>query len=176
MLDPLTALSVAGNVIQLVDFGNKIVNHTLILSRDDGSRSTVVEELNIVTVELKGLCTKLEQSLRDGVLSSSESVGQQSLKKLCNASYMLATELLRKLDFIKAKGGKMQARCKDEGKCMDGKCGKWHSFMEAVKWAWKEDEILGLKKRLSAMREMMEMHVIISLRYIYPHCRCGLAH
>jgi hypothetical protein len=84
MLDPLTALSVAGTIVQFADFGTKVLTQSLVLLSRNG-RSDVVAELTMVTLELNTLCAKLNQPLQLDSLSLSEITEQQALKNLCDA-------------------------------------------------------------------------------------------
>lgn len=152
VLDPLTALSLAGNVVQFVDFGTKILTKSLLLIRRDRDEPDVVTELEKAVTYLKDLCVKLSQPFLSDVLSSSEAAEREPLEQLCGASIALAGQLLNRLDKVK----------------VEGKHRKWKCFREAVKWAWNEDELEHLVQRLSSLRQIVEMHVLVGLRYVHP--------
>lgn len=151
MLDPLTALSLAGTIIQLVDFGSKIVTHTLVISSRDGGSTNILDELHLVTSELQVLCTKLEQPR---ILVSPISPAETSLENLRKASAVLTDELLTKLNRLNRPGSKQKK--------------KWKVFADAVMMAWNEDALLALGQRLSNLREAMETFLVLALRYASP--------
>ncbi|CZR54072.1 uncharacterized protein PAC_03955 [Phialocephala subalpina] len=164
MLDPVSTLSVVGTVIQLIDFGTKVATETLSLARHDGGSSSVPTELTTVTTELQKICTKLGQTMQPGVLSTTR---EASLAKLCDAANVLANELLTKLQGLKAEGEdeeENEESKKKTGKFKKGKVRKWKSFQQAVKTVWNKEAIMSLSRRLSALREMMEMHVLVAVR------------
>ncbi|KAF8848889.1 hypothetical protein BDZ45DRAFT_253975 [Acephala macrosclerotiorum] len=188
MLDLLSAFSVVGTVIQLIDFGTKVATETLVLIRRDGASPSASTELAIVTTELQNMCIKLERPLQPGVLSKTHEV---SLAKLCGAASILANELLTKLDGLKVetkegKGRRRERRDTEEAdevlngnskkregkvgeiimedKITDSKGRKWKSFQQAIKTVWNKDAIMDLSRRLAALREMIEMHVLVAVR------------
>lgn len=190
MLDPLSAFSVIGTAIQLIDFRTKVATETLVLTRRDGTSPSASTELAIVTTELQNMCIKLGRPLQIGMLSKTH---EASLAKLCDAASVLANELLAKLDGLKVerkegKGRKREGRNTEEAdevlngdskkregkvgevrmedKITDSKGRKWKSFQQAIKTVWNKDAIMNLSRRLSALREMMEMHVLVAVRYV----------
>ena len=144
-MDPLTALSVAGTIIQFIDFGSKILNTTHQVYKSATGASLVNEELEVVAGDLTKLITKLRRPL--GSTSSVRSKGT-SLEELCNACSAVAAELIKRLDGLKAKG-----RSKP-----------WESFRAALRAAWTENELEALKTRLASFQAALEMHVIVDLR------------
>lgn len=65
MLDPLTALSLASSLVQLVDFSITLVKDVREISL--GGRSVDVNELEIVTADLIGLNAALKRRTGPGV-------------------------------------------------------------------------------------------------------------
>jgi hypothetical protein len=65
MLDPLTALSLASSLVQLVDFSITLVKDAREISL--GGRSVDVNELEIVTADLIGLNAALKRRTGPGV-------------------------------------------------------------------------------------------------------------
>ena len=65
MLDPLTALSIASSLVQLVDFSITLVKDAREISL--GGRSIDVNELKIVTTDLIGLNAALKRRTGPGV-------------------------------------------------------------------------------------------------------------
>jgi hypothetical protein len=151
--DPLTALSLAGTVVQFVDFGIKILTQSVVLIRWGGREEPdVVAELEEAITYLKDLCAKLNQPALSNILSSSEPPEREPLERLCGASVTLAGQLLDRLGKLK----------------VEGKHRKWNCFREAINWAWNEDALKHLLERLSTLRQIVEMHILVDLRYAHP--------
>ena len=61
-MDSLTALSLAGNVVQFVDFGNKLLSQSRELYRSTQGSLAADDELHLVTADLSALILKLRNS------------------------------------------------------------------------------------------------------------------
>ena len=108
-MDPLTALSVAGTIVQFVDFGTKLLTHATELYQSSRGTLRSNDEIELVTTDLRGLITKLRQpchSERDIELSSDDVLQQATFQKLCDEATKLAEELVERLDKLKVKNGK----------------------------------------------------------------------
>jgi hypothetical protein len=147
-MDPITAVGLAGTVIQLVDFSIKIVSKSseLYLSGSDGT----VENQSIEEA------TKDLTKLNDQVKSSS--VGDSDLQKLCKACGDAADELLVALSKVKVNG--------------NGRA--WQSFRKALRSIWSKEKIQELEKRLARFRDELNLRLTAGLRYAVL-CRQSLA-
>jgi hypothetical protein len=141
-MDPLTALSVAGTIIQFVDFGNKLLKHSIQLYKSSRGSLKANEELELITGDLQCVISKL----RDASVSSPAGsvIGQNSSRsnfvEICDEAAKIAAELLERLNGLKVK---------------DGKHRTWESIKAAVKAAWSKEEIQALEKRLSLLKESL---------------------
>jgi hypothetical protein len=155
-MDPLTALSVAGTIVQFVDFGTKLLSQATELYKSPVGTLRSNNELELVTTDLRGLITKLRQSFKnstenDAERSPSEDVQQRtSFETLCNEAATLAEELIVRLNKLKVKDGKQRI---------------WRSLKEAVETAWSKNEVADMKRRLLSFREALETRVLFSIRY-----------
>jgi len=61
-MDPLTALSLAGNVVQFVDFGCQLLSHSRELYRSPRGSLAADDEIHLVTVDLRALILKLRNT------------------------------------------------------------------------------------------------------------------
>jgi hypothetical protein len=61
-MDLLTALSLAGNIIQFVDFGTRLLSTTKALYRSSVGSLAINDELELVTSDLSILIIKLKDS------------------------------------------------------------------------------------------------------------------
>jgi hypothetical protein len=148
MLDPLTALSLAGNIIHIVDFSSKLVNKGREIYRAvDGALSENLE-IEIVAKDLTTLVQKLmNHTGSDGHTSvSSTDLADSELHQICENCKSISTKLLAKLQEIKVKGKHRQ----------------WKSFRQALKSVWTKDEIDGLARRLAVFRNQLQFHIMVS--------------
>jgi hypothetical protein len=152
-MDPLTALSVAGTIVQFVDFGAKLLSQAAELYKSPVGTLRSNNELELVTTDLRCLITKLRKSYSAGndAESSSEDVQQRtSFERLCDEAATLAEELIVRLNKLKVKDGKQRI---------------WRSLKEAVETAWSKNEVADMKRRLLSFREALETRVLFSIRY-----------
>jgi hypothetical protein len=155
-MDALTALAFAGNIIQFVDFGSRLLSQAEELYKSLAGSLTVNDELELVTTDLRALITKLQKSLPPAELNSSPGpIGQAdyeswtSFQKICLEAANIADEILGQLGTLKVK---------------DSKHRKWQSLKYAVKSLWSEKEISTLVERLSALKKALETRLLFSIR------------
>ena len=142
MLDPLTAIGLAGNIVQFVDFCSKVVSKAHRIYRSaDGS---LAENLDAETIsrDLLYLTARVEAGSRPSSLAQEE----QALKDLCTGCNDVAQELLTVLGNLKGR-----------------KLGKWSSFKQALKSTWSKDRIEALQARLAGFREELDLHILVDL-------------
>lgn len=153
-MDPLTALSVAGTIVQFVDYGTKLLSQATELYKSSVGTLRSNNELELVTTDLRGLVAKLRQSYysEGGAEPSSEDAQQRmSFERLCDEAATLAEELIERLDKLKVKDGKQRI---------------WRSLKQAVETAWSEKEVADMRKRLLSFREALETRVLFSIRFV----------
>jgi hypothetical protein len=146
-MDPLTALSLAGNIIQFVEFGCRLLSTGKKLYRSSAGSLTVNNEIELITTDLSFLVTKLEQNRTDG---------PNNFQNICDEAASVATEILKKL-------GKVNGN--------DGKYRKLKSVRAAIEQGWSGKELAVLEERLDQMREAIKTTILISLRSAYLHSR-----
>lgn len=116
-LDPLTAVSLAGTLIQFVDFGSKLISRTQELCRSVNSSLPVNEELDLVIQTLLKLVAKLQRPQNSDLLAEFDADDYQSLVELCSSCVQVAEVIISKLESLKIKGRPR----------------KWRSLQQAVK-------------------------------------------
>ena len=141
-MDPLTALSVAGTIVQFVDFGTKILSRTHELYKSPDSTITVNQDLDLVATDIFQLSQKL------CVPARAETEDEPMLRKLCVASSDIATELTTRLNGLR----------------VQGKHQKWRSFQQAINSVWSERDVKELTRRMSTIRDSVQIHVVVGLR------------
>ncbi|CZR58688.1 uncharacterized protein PAC_08580 [Phialocephala subalpina] len=145
-MDPLTALSVAGTIIQFVDFGSKLFDHSVQLYKSSQGSLKANEELELVTGDLQCVVTKLRGSFSTvptenvSSFSITDDEHRRNFLTICDEATEIAHELLLRLNGLKAEDGNNRA---------------WKSLKAAVKAAWSKDEIKSLRQRLSLLKESL---------------------
>ena len=144
-MDPLSALSLASNVVQLIDVGTRVVSASLELYSPDGI--SVNGELESVMSDLVKICSALEKP-HDQIKGPNLSSSELQLIPLSKSCKTLGEELLKVLNSLK-----VQSPHK-----------KWQSFRQALKAVWKEKEIHRYKERITNLRSEISLRLIGILR------------
>ena len=141
-MEVLAAIGLAGNIIQFVDFGGKLISKTVEIHKF--GTSALAENINIETTtnDLALLSTKL--------CDSANSTGDTALRGLCQSCNTVATELLTVLDSVKVHRGQ----------------NKWKSFREALRCVWSKEDIALLEQRLARFRDELNLSIAIDLRSV----------
>ena len=137
MLDPFTALSLAGNVVQFVQFGCTLAAkaHEVYSSKSGSSEESL--EIESVTSRLLGTVRDLENHLAVvGPSSFPDSLSKSSrrLLEIADACKMIAEDILRRLEAMK----------------LHQPPSAWTSVRQTLKIMWTKDELDALMKRLKA--------------------------
>jgi hypothetical protein len=148
-MDPLTALSLAGTIVQFVDFGRTLITDARDLYTSSSRTLTAIEELELVAADLQVLVLKLRKSFcsADANVSFFESgtEKQKGFENICNNAAKLAEDLIAKLDKLKVKSFENK---------------KWASIRQAVNTVFSKDEINTMTKRLSCLKEALELRIL----------------
>ena len=144
-MDPLSALSLASNIVQLVDVGTRVVSASFELYGPDGISTN--GELESVMSDLVQICSALEQPQQqiNGPGSSNSELQLIPLSKSCKN---LGEELLTVLYSLKVQSPQK----------------KWQSFRQALKAVWKEKEIHRYKERITSLRSEISLRLTSILR------------
>jgi hypothetical protein len=144
-MDPLTALGLASNIIQLISFTSDLVSKSReIYKSADGA---LVEHLELETIakSLKDLSTDLPDELkRQKSLTNLE----KQLRDLCEKCNEVSIELIEATNRLRATGHNK----------------KWNSFRQALNSVWNDDKINALSKRLENYRSQLDTALLVSLR------------
>lgn len=144
-MDPLTALGLASNVIQIISF----ISHLVSKSREiyKSADGELVEQLELQTIakSLQDLSADLPSQLgRQKSLSKTE----KQLRDLSGCCNEVSIELIGAIQQLKAGGNHK----------------KWSSFRQALNSIWEEDRINALSKRLERYRSQLDTTLLVSLR------------
>lgn len=148
MVDPFSALGVAGNIVQFLDFGSKLVSKGKeIYSSADGSSITNVE-LEIISQDLHEITDSLA-STPPSNLSQIYNLGDDEMRRLATSCKAVAEQLLGVVRDLK-----VDENCKHR---------RWKSFRQALKSVWKDSDIQSLQDRLDGFRGQLTIRLITIL-------------
>jgi hypothetical protein len=140
-MDPVTALSVAGNVIQFVDFGCRVFSKGIEIALSEQGSTIVHDELEDIATDVSIMARKLRASSlpKEGVDST--------VSGICDRCTRVADEMLARLT-------KLKTRRKQ----------KWKSLWMALQHVWSEGEMQDIVQRLTMFKETLEMHILVDMR------------
>ncbi|KAK3322980.1 hypothetical protein B0H66DRAFT_442863, partial [Apodospora peruviana] len=158
-MEPLTALGLAGNVVQFIDFGFKLVGTATEIAGSAKGATESTLELDKIYKTLKTFATKLE-SLESGpdldtvdgagslprALAVSREIEAHTvaLKAIAVDSRIVCDQLLSVVDGLRVKEGTSGRRIKSIGM--------------AIKMAFKEKKLAGLEERLKRFQALISLH------------------
>jgi hypothetical protein len=123
-MDPLTALSVAGTIVQFADFGTRLFSEGKELYKSTQGALLANQQLQFVTADLRALVVKIEpwscSMARARPLEKEEAENQKWFQTVCDQAVKLAEDIIQRLDRLKV---------------TDGRARKWESFRKAIKSA-----------------------------------------
>lgn len=152
-MDPLTALSLAGTIIQVIDFGTKVLHGSRSLYNSASGALDVNAELELITRDLTVLSKKLWRPLSAANATNSDPNGHEydSLRELCDGCKSVADELLVALEDLKMDGSQNNKA--------------WKSLRYAIKSIFSQKEIDSLNDRLAAFRRALDTHILADLKF-----------
>jgi hypothetical protein len=147
-MDPLTALGLASNIIQLITFASDLVSKGCEIYKS--SEGVLVEnlELETITTTLQELSKSVQRPDRSSPRSQRLTKTERKLHELCHDCSGVSEQLLSVIRKLKAEGPVL----------------RWDSFRQALNSVWKEKEIAALETRLERYRRQLDTTLLISLR------------
>ncbi|KAI1357391.1 hypothetical protein F5Y08DRAFT_346770 [Xylaria arbuscula] len=132
-MDPLTALGVAANVVQFVDFASKLIGKSkeVYNSASGASEDTTTREIIARDIARIGKSIVAPQGC------------SETLKELIGESDRISQELLTALGKLRIKGHKT----------------KWKTFVVAIRGVWSEDEVEAMGTRLGKLQTEITTHL-----------------
>jgi hypothetical protein len=142
MMDPLSAISLAGNVVQFVDFCCNLVSKSIEIHQSHEGAPRDIISIEIATKDL----TQLSSEVRNSIATAT---ADDALERLCRSCIAVASELLQALSKVKANGNAQ----------------KWLSFRMALRSVWSKEKIRELEHRLAMLRGQLNLRLTADLRY-----------
>jgi len=151
-MEALAAISLAGNILQFVDFARNVLIGARELYHSKSGSLNGHHEIQLVTADLESLVARLSVSFRVtseyGPLYQFEQKEQEDFEIICKGTREVAQELLKKLRSL---------RVEYEGKKLDSLKLSWRVL-------WSEDDIKSLVQRLENYKDALETRVLFSIR------------
>lgn len=146
-MDPVTAIGIAGAVVQFVSFAHKLVSETREIHASAQSRSGHVATIDEIYTSLLRLNSQLQVSSTlnpnelesDGIIKHVLAI--RGLSQSCERDCAKLLEIAQKLRGKGETGGKLQ------------------SFRVALKTLWKSSEIEELEERLQRTQTTLTLHI-----------------
>ena len=153
MLGPLTAVSLASSVVQLVDFSIKVVTGSIELYHSANGSNTERSDLEAKTARICNLAERVDVPPEPSNYVSSGPTDSRELGELAKTCKSVASDLIAVLGDLKVKRPAGPGR-------------KWESFQKAVAalTPWNKDKIASLDKRLSRLQQDIFSQILIMLR------------
>jgi len=155
VLEPLSAISLAGNVVQFIDLCSKLLAEGWELYRSSAGATASNLELETTAESLGQLSDRIKFSLelRTGVTDDQPSThkttnAEDALRNTAISCRRVADDLLKTLRDLRVKGPNK----------------KWQSFRQPLRGIQKKEQIEQMSKRLSKYREELSLHLVTILK------------
>lgn len=146
VLDPFAALSIAGVVVQFVDFSTKILCETRRLYKCLGCIDEH-EEIDCINQDIRRICSDISKAASQQNELFSDPLLQSLIAQCQGLAEQLSTAI-QGANHHKTPGH------------------KWKSFREALKRIWKQERINDFRHRLSCLQEQLTLHLQTSQRFV----------
>jgi ankyrin repeat protein len=152
MLDPLTALGLAGNLIQVIQFSYDIVSEGNKIYHDSGTVLSQNKTAEEVAADLSELTQSLKAKQEEWRVSHGRTAlepDETRLRNVCDRCVEVAYELQIQLNKLKAK---------------DGRGKRLRSYKQALISVWRKDAIEEIAARLKRYQEELDTRVLLGIR------------
>jgi len=149
-MDPVSALGVAGNVIQLVQFSASIIKSFLSFYNDLGPEGLPprYEDYIFRARDLESSNVELKKKLTPKGLKRPLTTTERDIVTVTDECIKVAKLLLRTLETFKA--------ANDDG--------RWAKALNAFKASRNNDKIQSLLQQLQSLREQLLLNIVLNLR------------
>lgn len=152
-LDPLSALGLAANIIQFVDFTSKLFSQSISIYHSTSGASVDTEEMIKIANHLQTLCARLSISRPEDPSLTSSSAADNGLRSLARDCKAAGDELLLVLHSLKATEPHK----------------KWGSFSTALATIWKQPKIEAMWKRLEFYKSQLTLQLAHQVEAIHKY-------
>jgi hypothetical protein len=145
-MEALVALSLAGNVVQFVQFASQVLSEAGERYKSAINATAGHLDLESVIEDLRKLLVPLQTSTL-----ATEGPAAGEFKRLLGSCTDVAKELYDALQELRVK---------------DGPHPKWRSISKALLSVWKKEKLSSFEQRLCLLRDEIQFHIVNSLRYV----------
>jgi len=149
VLDPFSALSLAGNIVQFVDFGLKIVKDSNAILHNAKGISPFIDETQSNIWRLQEYSRFLYSRLALDPSGTPESWEEKELRSISQDCAKAADELLLVLGKVSTSGASS----------------KWQALHQATRAAMKRRDIDALATKLDSYRSQISLYIVGILKY-----------
>ena len=145
-MDSFTAIGLAANVIQLVDFGARLLSgaHEIYHS----TTGQLVEHVELL--DIAESLSRLSENILPALLDpQSRYTDEKEIRSIAVAAKAVADELVAVIQNLKL---------------TDGPKRKWRSFRQALATLWNKDKIENLQSRLERLRSQLSTQILAHIR------------
>lgn len=150
VLEPLSAFSVACNVLQVIDIGVKVLSKAAEYRKADAGALTEQKDLRDVSQSLNALNTDLQAPLRPQTASRQLTIEEVRLQQANDQCLRLSKELVNVLDRLKIR---------DRHVLLD-------SLRLSIKSLWQKDKMEAMEKSLSQARDNLNVSFLVYMKYV----------
>jgi hypothetical protein len=148
-MDPWSALAAASSILQVLDFGSRLLSTTLETYRSPSGRTSEHAQIHEVAKDLGSLSIRAQQNAATLPAPSPGSV-DESFLRLCRECEDITMDLRRCLDEVKRKGVTTWDLAKS-------------SLRAAFVEVWGSEKVTALSNRLKETREQMVLTAVVYL-------------
>lgn len=143
-MEALTALSLASNIVQFIDFSNKIIKGAKEIHDSATGTLSETESLEDVVKEMQSLSLRL-----DPPTTGNQNEDERAFRRLAGECRILCTQLLDLINSIKPNNPKS----------------KRQSIRAAIRETWSKKERIELERRLNSCRDQLELQLTFLMKY-----------
>ncbi|OTA90875.1 hypothetical protein M434DRAFT_397651 [Hypoxylon sp. CO27-5] len=141
-MDPLSAISLAGNIIAFVEFGIKLTMKSSEIYASMSSETDANRAMNTITTDLGVFSENLSRSI-----STHSSAAEEDIASLARECAEDAVKLMRILNKLQVAG-------------KESKKGKLPPLIPALKALWKQKDIEEIQQRLTNFRAQITLRLV----------------
>jgi hypothetical protein len=150
VLDPLSAFSVACNVLQVIELGVKVLSKAANYRKAETGVLTEQKDLRDVLQSLNNLNTDLLASLPQRTASKQHTIEEARLLEANNQCLLLSKNFIDFLDRLKLR---------DRHAVFD-------SLRMSIKTLWHRDKMDAMEKSLSQARDNLNVSFLVYMKYV----------
>jgi DNA repair exonuclease SbcCD ATPase subunit len=150
-MEPIAALSIASNIIQIVDFASRFVSRSQELYQSADGKLADHIVLDSAAQNLSALCNNLHHYDPDSEEVPRELTAADAQMLMLRKESEAVVNKLRSALETASKGSKNKA---------------WRSIYQALKSIYNDNEISNLASQLDNIRKQVDTTLLFSLRYV----------